>query len=74
MKRRWPLNGNATATLGAVVVALLTLFAFLNGNPFALKSEVAAFKTDLQTQLGEIRQDVREIRKFLIGGGDGGRR
>lgn len=66
MKSAWnALNGTGKAAIGALIAALLTIFALISGNPFALKSEVAAMKADLQRELTDMRADLREIRKSV---------
>lgn len=64
--RGWnSLNGTGQTIVGLVIAALLVLFAFLNGIPWASKSEVAALKTDVLRELTELKTDVREIRRLL---------
>ena len=63
---RWPLNGKGTTGLiGAIILALATLFGFLGAVPWATKAEVAAMKVDMQRELSEIKSDVREILREL---------
>ena len=60
-------NGLRPAFLGAVLLAILTLFAFLNGVPWERRGAVAEVKADLQRELADIRTDLREIRDTLRG-------
>lgn len=67
-------NGSGKAAIGVVVAALIALFAFLNGIPWATKAEVntvthavSTLREDVQESLREIRQDIREIRRLLEG-------
>ncbi len=60
------MNGTRLWMLGAVVAALVAVFALLNTTPWASKAEVAAVRADLQGQLNRIEQDVREIRSYLM--------
>ena len=66
------LNGAGKAVIGTVLAALITLFAFINGIPWEAKGTVAVLKSDLQRELGqlrdeqrELREDVREILRFI---------
>lgn len=63
---RWPLNGKGNAVIvGAVLIALMTIFGFLGAVPWASKGEVATLKLDIQRELSEIKVDLREIVRMM---------
>ena len=71
---RWPLNGNGTAAIvGAVLVALITIFGFLGAVPWESKGSVAKFKvdvvdpmkTDIHRELTEIKTDLRDLVRMM---------
>ena len=71
-RRLRDLNGAGKAILGLVLASFVTLFAFVNGIPWASKGEVQGLKSDIQRELGqirdeqkELREDVREILRFI---------
>lgn len=68
------LNGTKKASLiGFVVIGLLAVFAFLNGIPWATKSDlstvkasVTEVKSDFQREMSGMRDDIRQIRDILL--------
>ena len=66
---RWPLTTNGNATIvGVVLIALMTIFGFLDKLPWsgkADKSELAAMEVRYQKEIAEMRTDVREIRNWV---------
>ena len=62
---KWPLSGAGNAVVGTLVAALITLFAFLNGIPWEAKGAVAQLRGELQRELGDIKLDIREIRRIM---------
>lgn len=56
------------AAVGLVGAALVLIFQLIGGVPWAGKEELREFKGDVGEQLKEIRQDVRSIREYLMGG------
>lgn len=63
------MNGKLASAIGVVVLAAAALFGFVNGVPWASKGDL----DNLKQTVNEIRQDVRDIRQFLLGE-RGGRR
>lgn len=72
---RWPLNGKGNAVIvGAVLIALMTIFGFLGAVPWEPKGSVAGLKkdvvdplkADIQRELGEIKSELVSIRTLLI--------
>lgn len=58
-------NGRRLAVLGAVLLALLSIFALFNGIPFDRRGAAAEVKADILRELVEIKADIREIRDTL---------
>lgn len=62
----WPLNGKGNAVIvGAVLIALMTIFGFIGAVPWASKTEVATLKSDIQRELSEIKTDLREVVRMM---------
>ncbi len=55
-------NGFRPAVLGVVFLALLSLFALINGIPWERKGAAAEVKADILRELSDMRTDIREIR------------
>lgn len=53
------------AALGAVLLALLTIFALFSGIPWDRKGSAAEVKADILRELDDIKRDVREIRDAI---------
>ena len=75
---RWPLTGNGNAAVvGAVLLSMVIIFGFLDKLPWSGKADkaeieavrvaITANKSDLQRELTEIKNDVREIREWVRG-------
>ena len=58
-------NGLRPAFLGAVLLALVTIFALFSGVPWDRKGAAAEVKADLLSQIADLRTDIREIRDTL---------
>mgnify|MGYP001583944049 CR=1 FL=1 len=67
-------NGNATkitrasvGAVGAVLVGMATVFAFMNGVPWDAKGAAAGVKVDVRRELDEfkglVRDDLQEIKR-----------
>ena len=59
------MNGRRSAVLGAVVLALVTIFALMAGVPWDRKGSAAEVKADILRELDDIKRDVREIRDAI---------
>ena len=57
-------NGKV-ALLGAVLIALVTIFGFLGAVPWEPRGSVATLKSDVQRELTEIKADLREVLRLL---------
>ena len=61
----WLKSKGGVAIVGAVLVALATIFGFIGAVPWASKTEVAAMKSDIQRELSEIKADLREVVRLM---------
>ena len=59
------LNGRTPAILGAVLVALMLIFGFLNGVPWERRGAAAEVRAEMREELRELRQDVKKILERL---------